>query len=132
MSGLSGIIRNEVFDWLTNALSLTNNALIDFFIYGFLSYILYRITFSMVGDMYRSDVISGSLAGKVFYLIFYIINLIIAMFVLWVLKSIHSIAVLLPVTLLWSWAIAIAVEIFLIVAIFIGLLMIKSHFSRAI
>lgn len=118
MSGLSWLIRNQFFDWLTGAINLTDNWIVNLVITSILGSILYTITFAKVGELYHADIISGSFAGKVCYLILYIIYLFIAVVLLWLLKVVHSFVILLGLSMMWSWVIAVV----LLLAVIIGLL----------
>lgn len=79
---MSSFFRSEIFDWLIGSVALSNNILTNLVITFILGTLLYVVTFNMVGKLYNTDIISGSIAGKVCYFVLFIINVFITALIL--------------------------------------------------
>lgn len=73
----------KLFQDIMGFISVTDNPLIDTVILIIIAKILHLIVFRLVGDLYQEDFISGSIAGKIMYLIIWAVFLIPAALVLW-------------------------------------------------
>ena len=98
---------------MIDSISLSDNWLVNVSIAFCLSIVLSTITYAVVGSLYESDAISGSIAGKICYFIIFIFSSIVSVFLLLGLKTIHTLADGFIVSISWSWIISGIIELFI-------------------
>lgn len=100
---MSSFFRGEIFDWLIGSIALSNNILYNLVITSILGTLLYVVTFKMVGKLYNTDIISGSIAGKVCYFVLFIINVFITALILRLIQFIIRLYNYVSTFPLWVW-----------------------------
>ncbi len=103
-----------IFDFLYDTVKLTDNWIANSIITPSIYAVLHVLTYSSVGDLYRSKFISGSLEGKIAYRVIMLINIFITIGILWLSKGVIWLNSFVQTFTLLNWILIVGVFVLVI------------------